>query len=403
MKTIFKIAWRNIWRNRLRSSIVIISMILGIWSGLFIMAMTLGLNEQRMNGAVNTYLSHIQIHHPKFEEDYDKKDTIIDSKELIKQLDTISPIKSFSERLVLQGMASTARGNYGVKIMGIFPEQEEKTTIVSQKLSEGTYLYKFKRNPVLIGKKLADKLGAKLNSKIILNFQDADNNTIAASFRVEGIFKTVNSVFDEGNVFVKYEDIALLTDLNGKLHEVAILCDNISNTEQVESQIKTSNTVESWDVIAPEMGYAQKTMSSFIYIFMGIILMALAFGIVNTMLMAILERKRELGMLLSVGMNKRKVFSMIILETIFLACIATPIGILLSYWTIQYYGNYGIDLSIVAKGLESLGMGSRIFTKLPLSMYINITLMTLVVALLSAIIPARKALKLKPAEAVKAI
>ncbi len=403
MKTIFKIAWRNIWRNRLRSSIVIISMILGIWSGLFIMAMTLGLNEQRMNGAINSYLSHIQIHHPKFEEDYDKKDTIIDSKELIKQLDTISHIKSFSERLVLQGMASTARGNYGVKITGIFPKQEEKITNVSQKLIEGNYLYKFKRNPIVIGKKLADKLGVKINSKIVLNFQDADNNTIATSFRVEGIFKTVNSVFDKGNVFVKYIDIASLTGLNNKLHEVAILCDNINNTEIVEKQIKTTNTVESWDVIAPEMGYAQETMSSFIYIFMGIILMALAFGIVNTMLMAILERKRELGMLLSVGMNKRKVFSMIILETIFLALIATPIGVLLSFWTIQYYGNNGIDLSVVATGLESLGMGSRIFTKLPLPMYINITLMTLVVALLSAVIPARKALKLKPAEAVKAI
>jgi ABC-type antimicrobial peptide transport system permease subunit len=102
-------------------------------------------------------------------------------------------------------------------------------------------------------------------------------------------------------------------------------------------------------------------------------------------------------------MNKRKVFSMIILETIFLALIATPIGVLLSFWTIQYYGYHGIDLSAVATGLESLGMGSRIFTELPLPMYINITIMTLVVALLSAVIPARKALKIKPAEAVKAI
>ena len=142
-------------------------------------------------------------------------------------------------------------------------------------------------------------------------------------------------------------------------------------------------------------------MSSFIYIFMGIILIALAFGIINTMLMAILERKHELGMLISVGMNKRKVFSMILLETLFLTLIATPIGMLLSFWSINYFGKKGIDLSSVAQGLESLGIGSRIYTELPTDLYITITLMTLLVALLSAIIPARRALKLNPAEAVK--
>jgi len=151
------------------------------------------------------------------------------------------------------------------------------------------------------------------------------------------------------------------------------------------------------------LGYAQEAMSNFIYIFMGIILLALAFGIVNTMLMAVLERKREIGMLLSVGMDKRKVFTMIILETLFLAFIAALLGVLLSIWTIEYFGRNGINLSAVAKGLESLGMGARVFTKLPFAMYVDITLMTLSVALIAAIIPARRALKLNPAEAVKAI
>ena len=403
MKTLLIIAWRNVWRNRLRSSIVIASIVLGIWSGLFIMAMTAGLNEQRLKSSIDTYLSHIQIHNSGFQENFDKKDTIAESGILFKEIDTMKSVVAYSKRLVIQGMASTARGNYGVKIIGIFPEEEKNVTDISQKLTQGTYLYKLKNNPIVIGEKLANKLGAKVNSKIVLNFQDASNNTIATSFRVEGIFKTVNSSFDEGNVFVKYNDIAPLTGLSGNYHEVAILCDNIDQTEAVKSEIKTPNLVESWDELSPELGYAQKTMSNFIYIFMGIILLALAFGIVNTMLMAVLERKREIGMLLSVGMNKKKVFTMIIVETLFLALIATPLGILLSVWTIEYFGVHGINLSAVAKGLESLGMGARVFTQLPFSMYFDITLMTLIVALISAIIPARRALKLNPAEAVKAM
>jgi len=367
------------------------------------MAMTLGLNEQRMNSFINSYLSHIQIHNPEFQENFDKTDTILQSAKLIKEIDTLKHVVAYSKRLIIQGMASTARGNYGVKIMGIFPEQEKNITSVSKKLIQGTYLNKLKKNPIVIGKKLADKLGINVNSKVVLNFQDSDNNIVASGFRVEGIFKTVNSVFDEETVFIKYSDIAPLMGLNGKYHEMAILCGELSQTEQVKSQIKTPNLVESWDQLSPELGYAQRTMSEFIYIFMGIILLALAFGIVNTMLMAVMERKREIGMLLSVGMNKKKVFAMIMLETVFLVLMATPPGILLSLWTIEYFGNHGIDLSVVAQGLESWGMGARVFTKLPFLMYLDITFMTLIAALIAAIIPARRALKLKPAEAVKAI
>jgi ABC-type lipoprotein release transport system permease subunit len=378
-----------------------LSIVLGIWSGLFIMAMTLGLNEQRMSGAVNTYLSHIQVHHPHFTEDYNKKFTLNDKYDLRKQLDTNSFIKAYSERLLINGMVATAKGNYGVQIFGISPKQEKKLTNVSQLLIDGTYFTKFKRNPIVIGKKLADKLGVKIKSKVVLNFQDADNNTIAQSFRVEGIFKSTSSIFDLGTLFIKYDDIAELTGLRGQIHEVAILCNKIEEVPILKNQIKSTNEVESWSEISPELGYAQQTMSSFIYIFMGIILIALAFGIINTMLMAILERKHEIGMLISVGMNKRKVFSMILMETIFLAMIATPVGMLLSYWSISYFGKKGIDLASVAQGLESLGIGSRIYTELPVDLYFMITLMTLLVALISAIIPARRALKLNPAEAVK--
>ena len=136
---------------------------------------------------------------------------------------------------------------------------------------------------------------------------------------------------------------------------------------------------------------------------MGIILLALSFGIINTMLMAVLERKRELGMLMSVGMNKSKVFFMILFETIFISCIATPIGIALSYWIISYFGEHGIDLSIVGKGMENFGVGSQVYTYLPNNLYLNISIMTLIVAFISSLLPARRALKLDPAEAVRAL
>lgn len=406
MLQIIKIAWRNVWRNKLRSFVVILSIVLGIWAGLFIMSLTLGLNEQRMNGAINTYLSHIQIHNPKYLNDPDIHSFILHRDETLSALQQNENVKAFSTRANVISMVSSSKGAFGVRIVGIDPEQEKKVSNIYTMMKSGEYFTKFKRNPAVIGQKLADKLGVKVRSKIILSFQDMDKEIISAAFRVEGIYKTSSSRYDEFNIFVKRQDIDRLAKLQGNIHEIAVICPSINQVAQTTAILQQAipdSQVRSWSDVAPELGYAQKMMSSAIYIFMGIILFALAFGIINTMLMAILERRRELGMLMSVGMNKVKLFLMIVFETIFLSTIAVPVGMLLSYLFIQYFAHKGIDLSVAAKGLESLGIGAIIYPYLPTHFYFTITLMTVLVAFISSLIPAKKALSLNPAEAVRSI
>ena len=401
-----KIAWRNVWRNKLRSIVVLMSIVLGIWSGLFIMAMTLGLNEQRMSGAVNTYLSHIQIHDVNYPVDQKLNQTIKDPDKILKAISDESMIKAFCKRQIANGMAASAKGTYGIQILGIDPAEEKKVTAISTHLIQGTYFEKFKRNPVVLGKKLADKLGLKIKSKIILTFQNTNGDLVSFAGRVEGIFKTNSSVFDKTTIFVKQKDLANYTGLGDKIHEIALLTNNMDNIEMVKTDLKLIDNnykVASWDELSPELGYAQEMMGTMIYIFMGIILLALSFGIINTMLMAVLERKKELGMLMSVGMNKLKIFMMIVLETLFLAIIATPIGMLLAKFSIDYFEEHGIDLSSVSQGLESFGIGSKIYTYLPNDLYFKITLFTLIVTLIASIFPARRALKLNPVEALRSL
>lgn len=406
MKTLIKIAWRNVWRNKLRSSMVILSIVLGIWAGLFLMAMTLGLNEQRMSGAVDTYLSHLQIHNPKFKEDNNIKFVIEDKEQVVKALQEEKQVKAYAERAIVTGMINNAKGSRGVQLLGIDSEEEKQLTTISTLLVDGTYFTKFKKNPAVIGKKLADRLNLKIKSKIVVSFQDMNGELTSELFRVEGIFKTNNSMFDEGTVFVKIKDLDKVASLHGQIHEIAVLGNSIKDTDKLKaylaSKIKKSK-VETWAEISPELGYAQEMMGSFIFIFMGIVLMALAFSIINTMLMAVLERKKELGMLMAVGMNKKRLFSMISIETVFIVLIATPIGMTLALLTINYFSIHGIDLSAVASGLESLGIGSRIYTYLPQDKYIQITIMTLIVAFVASIFPARRALKLQPAEAIRSL
>ena len=403
---IIKIAWRNVWRNGLRSGVVIASIAMGIWAGLFVISVSSGLNEQRTKDALNSYLSHIQIHNSEFIKDNNVEFRINDMDQVRNTLRANPDVKAFSERVVLSGMVSSSAGGFGARITGVNPEQEKSVSTMHEKVLEGGYFEGIKRNPVFLGKKLAEKLKVGLRKKIVLTFQKDNGDIITAAFRVVGIYKTANAKADEMNVFVRSSDVNRLLEENAGYHEVAIISNNLAEIDTISGSLGAALpnlSVRSWKEISPDLGYADEMMMQMLYIIIGIILMALSFGIINTMLMAVLERKRELGMLMSVGMNKTKVFFMIVIETVFISMVGGPIGVLLGYLTVVHFGKAGIDLSIVGKGLEEFGVSTTIYPYLESSFYLNVTIMVIIAAILSSIYPAIKALQLKPAEAVRAL
>ena len=404
--TLIKIGWRNIWRNKKRSLVVILSIILGLYGGLIISSLMITLNSQRMNTAINTYLADIQIHNKEFSKEYSLSDTISNIHYLEEKLKNDNRVKSYSKRTVINGMLSNSTGSYGVNVLGIDPEFEIKVTNVYTKIIEGDYFESKRENTMVVGKKLADKLDLRLRSKVVITFQDVNGYITSLLFRIEGIFKSGNSMFDDYNVFVKNNSIfSNLPDLNG-YHEIPILTINNDVTESLKLDLqKINNTldVKFWGDIAVELAYANKMMSSFLYIFMLIVLSGLSFGIINTMLMAILERKKEIGMLMSIGMSKVYIFLMICLETVFLSLVAIPFSVLITYITIDYFSVSGIDLSIVGSGLENFGVGTILYLKLPYEYYFNLSLLVILISFISSMFPAIRALKINPAEATKSI
>ncbi len=401
---ITKIAWKNIWRNKLRSLVLIISIALGIWAGLFLMSMTTGLNTQRISNAIHTNLGHIQVHHPEYIKENNARFYIEDTTRLFAALNRNANIVSWSYHTSYTGMAASPTGGFGVQITGIDPEREKNTTIISQKIKEGTYFGSNKKNQAVIGEKLARKLKVEVNKKIIITFQDTANNIIAGSFRIAGIYKTSSSRFDETSVFVDKRDLESLTGTGTLIHEIMAIADDVQQVKMVAGKISKSNPelmVRTWDEISPELGYANELMTIALSIFILIIILAMSFGIINTMLMAVLERKRELGMLLSVGMNKGRVFSMILTETLFISAIGGPAGIAGAWLTVSYYGKYGINLSSVGKGLDSLGIGSVIYTRLDNSTYFIIAVIIILTAVLASVYPSVRAMRMNPAEVVR--
>ncbi len=405
MKLIIIIAWRNIWRNRRRSIIMITAITVGLWGGLFAASFSHGLLEQRFETSIEQHISHMQIHHPDFIRDQAIEHQIHDWAEIYDMLSADGEIKAFSGRTILSGMLSSANLTRGVRIMGINPELEAQTTGISNHLVSGTYFAEEIANQILVGKKLAEKTKLQERSRLVLTFQDQDGELVSAAFRVAGIYQTANSVFDESHIFVLQSDLQSILDEQIIINEIALLAKDAEAIPQIRDtyqELFPANTFRTWNEIATELSYLIEMARVMITIILIIILLALGFGLVNTMLMSVFERTRELGMLLSVGMNKTRVFLMILFETAFLSLLGTLGGILLSVGFIYLTSKRGIDLaSVGGDSMEAFGFSTVVYPSLSINLYFTLIILVIITAILTTIYPALKATRLSPAEAVR--
>lgn len=399
-----KIASRNIWRSKKRSLIIIIAVSIGLWAGIFMMAFYNGMIEQRVNTAITSELSHIQIHHGGFRKEYEIKYYLPKGRKMLEIINNNSQIKATSGRIIIKGMIASASGSTGITINGVMPDEEQILTNLKGKIIKGNYFNPEKTNEIILSEKLRKKLKLNLNKKTILTFQDTEGNLASAAFRITALYKTTNTPYDDSNVFVKINDIDSLAGIPNAINEIAILLKSNTFLDEIQTHLnqKFSETeIKNWKEIAPELGLTVSVGDQMVFIFMGIILLALAFGIVNTMMMAVLERTREIGMLLALGMNKFKIFMMILMETFFLILAGCPIGILLAFATIGITQKNGIDFSRFSDVYSSFGYSSIIYPNLTSRQFVIIMILVLLTALFSALFPARRALQLNPAESLK--
>ncbi len=404
--TIFKIAWRNILRNRLRSTVIIAAVTIGLFGGLVASGIMKGMVIDMVNNALENQVSHIQIHNKKFTENNEVGFFIKNTSGILEKIRANPSVKAACQRTMSFGMASTASKASGVMINGVQPTIEKQVTKIYDKLLPGgSYFISKKRNRIIISEKLAKKLNARVKSKIVITFQDYNGNLTGASFKVEGIYKTQNGMFDDQNVFVRKADLDRLLNMPpNTAHDIAILLKDYKTTEQVIPEIEKiapGYLVEGWYDIDPYLQLTSSMTEFMLWIFMAIILLALGFAIVNTMLMVVLERTHELGMIMAIGMNRAKVFRMILYETTLLGIIGGALGMLISVWFTAYFGERGIDISMVGQGFEALGYSSVMHPMLEFADYVQVAVMVLLTGLIASIFPTIRVLKMKPVEAIR--
>ncbi len=399
------IAWRNIWRSPVRSWIIIAALTAGMFAGVFSATFMKGWMKQRLRDGVETETGHIQIFRNNFQNS--RELSLLLSPDETRKVISHPGIKAVSERIIVQGMAASAETARGVKVLGIESNKEKKVLNLHEKIQQGSWFDSPYSKEAVIGEKLARQLKINVQSRIILRFQDIEGTLTGGAFRVAGIFRTNNTDYDGTHILVHKSDLAELTLIPpDKSHAMVARLQDAEDAMQAAPEINKKledAEVLPWKELSPELGYLTEVGNTYLYVFVIIILMALAFGIVNTMLMAVLERTREIGMLMSVGMSRLRIFLMIVLETVMLCTTGGLTGIGVGLLTVWRLSNTGIDLSLWATGLNEMGFNPIIYPEWDAPLIFNIAILVLLSGILASIYPAWKALKLRPAEAVRVI
>ncbi|MBK9388835.1 MAG: ABC transporter permease [Bacteroidetes bacterium] len=279
-----------------------------------------------------------------------------------------------------------------------FPNEKKFTSLVTSVLS--------KRELQNYGQMIKQEAWSfRENSRITLTLLDRDNNQVSSVFRVGGIYDIKNTMYEQSQVFIRNEVLSRLTGINeSSFHQIIIRINDIGESEKITNVIREKFPeldVKNWKELQPDLAMMTDYVHQIYGFFMAIILAALAFGIINTMLMVVLERTKELGMLTAIGMNKKKVFSMIMLESVFLSLTGGITGMLAGWLAIILTAKKGINFSQYAEGMEAFGYSAHIFPQISASFFVMVVILIIITGIASSVYPALKALKLDPAEAIR--
>ena len=405
---LLRISWRNIWRNKVRSGVILTAITLGLFAGTFLVAFMTGWMFEAANTEIANHHSHFQIHHKRFMANNDinaffDRETI---ETTLTNCDFASEM-NVSYRLSINGLLASAANVTGISLKAVNPKEEKSVSNIWKCIPDtlGEYLPDDARMSIVISQKTAEKLKVRLRSKIVFTFADSNGDMKSLAFRVGGIYNTPSPQLDESKVFVRLEDIYAETALPPNVvHELALTVKDLEASEALFPKLAAllpDLEVKDWKVLTPMLAISLDYVRYVVFVYIGIFLFALSFGIINTMLMAVLERTHELGMLGAIGMEKRKIFKMIMLETTFLTLLGSFTGIILGALLIIPTTQSGIDLTpLIGDSFEGFGMSSIVYPVLKTEMVVQIITLVIVASILSAIYPARKALKLKTIESL---
>jgi ABC-type lipoprotein release transport system permease subunit len=365
-----------------------------------------GMVAEMISDGIATLTGHIQVHHLRYHDDPAVENSIEDPGpvlELLKQ--TVPPGSEWTTRIRVNAVISSARHSAGVVLVGIQPEREARVSFIGQAVRQGRYLNNEDAGSIVIGRALGEKFEARIGQRLILMSQDTTKEIRSKAFKIVGFFRAAMEATEERYVFVTQASAQEMLRMKDSISEVALTlpsAEEVSRTKENLTQRLPSAKfqVMDWKERLPLLKAYLEMVDTFQYLWYLVVVIAMGFGIVNTMLMAVYERMREFGLLKALGMRPSWIVGEVTAEAFFMLIIGTGAGNTLGLIAVFWLNRTGIDLTSLAAGAEYWGMPQIIHPSVGLWDVLTADLMVFLLGLLVCLYPALKAARFTPVEAL---
>jgi ABC-type lipoprotein release transport system permease subunit len=397
------LSWRNLWRNHRRTLIMLTAITVGVWAMIFMTALMRGMVDDMLLNGIRSLPGEVQIHHPEYRDDPSINNSIAaPGAELLKALQ-IPQVTAWTSRVRVPAVISSERDTRGVILLGVEPDSEQQVSFDADTITEGRFLEDSSDNGLVIGAKMADHLETELGKRVVVMSQDPDNNIADRGFRIVGIYRAKLASLEETYIYAGRETVQKLLKLGDKVSEIAITGDDYRNVDSWYPRIRQAagKDVETlpWYEIDTYLGSMLVMMDGFVLVWIIIVFLALSFGLVNTLVMAVFERVREIGLMQALGMRPSIILYQILMESLLLLLIGLLLGNVFAVGTVIPLQD-GIDISVVAKGMEMMGTSSMLYPALKLNDMVLANVIVIVLGLLTSVLPAWRAASYDPIEAL---
>ena len=401
-----QIAWRNIWRNPRRTTVILIAIVMGVWCMIFLGALMRGMMLNMIDNGISTLTGDVQIHQKGYREDPVVENSMREPGVVYNVLESLLPRHArWAGRIRVNAIASNARHHRGITLVGIEPLKEPGVSFMGpSSIVKGRYLGHDDRRGAVVGQALLDKFETKLGRKLVIMSQDSNKDIASRAFRIIGVFKAEMQATEEQFVFVTLPAAQKMLKLGKAVSEISIGIRNHDKAEALTRKIGKAlppmYDVASWQVLLPLLEAYLRLFNGFNVIWYFVVFIAMGFGIVNTTLMAVFERIREFGLLKALGMKPWWIIRGVLTESLWLILIGTAMGNILGLLSAWALARHGIDLSALAAGTEFVGMSRVIYPAIRLEDMLMANLVVFVLGLLISVYPAFKAAGFTPVEAL---
>ncbi len=407
MKLLFKLGWRNIWRNKRRSIITLAAVCFATLLAIAMRGIQIGTYALNYRTVIEQFTGYVQIQPKGFQENPSLNKSFRYTKQLQNELSSIHEVPAFTPRIYADGLISYKDASLGSAIFGIEPEAEKNVTTLADKVRDGKFLMSDSSYNIVIGASLLENIKANIGDTVVILAQGYDGSLGNMKFKIAGTIKMGSKEFDAMAVFMGLKTAQYMLGMRDRINVIAINAAGLNDAPEVKSAVQskindTNLAVLLWNEVVPELTQVIEFDNVSGIFFLGILIIIVAFGILNTILMSVTERFKEFGVELAIGMPQLSLVKLVYVETLFITILGLIAGNIFGYFINLYIVHNPIILGgDLTRIYEEYGFLPRLESSLQPGIFFNISLSVLIISFCSSLYPAYKVYKLEPLKGIR--